>query len=114
MSKKELLVAYGQRRRPVAYVTSDEASTEYSNLLQAVTTVYADMVIKDEGSSQSASGEWYLQKESAMWGMVDVTEANVQQLVNRSTIFIVRSAGSDGGNSDKKVCSYNNIDYIKC
>ena len=39
-------------------------------------------------------------------GMVDVTEANVQ-LVNRSTIFIVHSAGSDGGNSNKKVCSYN-------
>ena len=108
MSKKEVLVVYGQRRRPVTYSTSSVASTEHTNLTQAVRVAFADVVEVNEGNSSSTSSEWYLQTESAMWGMVDVTVTNTQQLVNRSTIHIVRSTvkEADGRPSGEKVCSF--------
>ena len=74
-----------------------------------VHVAFADMVEVNEGtsSSSSRSSEWYLLTESAMWGMVDVTETNTQQLVN-STIHIVRSTvkEANGRPSGEKVCSY--------
>lgn len=116
---KQVLVVFGDRRRPVTFTCSsngkssqDCAKEEYEWLVRAVESTFEDVLNAEEGSSTSSTGSFYLQIESLEWGgMIDVTPCTV--VPDHEVVFLYRheSCGAGGvgslGDSEKrgeKVC----------
>ena len=117
MTDKEVLVVFGDRRRPVVFNCSNREDAkarvkeEYGWLMEAVESVKFEDVLKaEEGSSISDSGCFYLQVESNEWGgMIDVTPETI--IPDHGVVFLYRycressrSVGSALRNSSEKVC----------
>ena len=73
---KEVLLVYGDRKRPVIFRASPgDPSAEQKNLYDAVRVVFEDILATAEGSSSTCHEKFYLEFESDEWGgeMVDVS-----------------------------------------
>ena len=70
---KTVLAVFGDRRRPVTFVSGCTAKEEVDNLFQAVKATYNDVLSVSEGSS--TTNEYFLQQESSEWGgqLIDIT-----------------------------------------
>ena len=74
---KEVLLVYGDRKRPVIFRASPgDPSAEQKNLYDAVRVVFEDILATAEGSSSTChDSKFYLEFESDEWGgeIVDVS-----------------------------------------
>ena len=107
MPQKQVLVVFGDRRRPVVVNCSTEGDAnsrtkeEYEWLMKSVATRFEDVLNSAEGSSTSEFGGFYLQVESCEWGgcMIDVTSSTV--IPDHGIVFLHRQ--SDGQKETEKV-----------
>ena len=67
-AKKEVLVVYGDRRRPIVFETCEDPKEERMRLLEAVKVAFSDLLGEEEGL--------YLQTKSDKWDgqMIDVVK----------------------------------------
>ena len=77
MAKKEILVVYKDRRRPVTF---DTVGDEKKNIYEAVKGAFVDVL-------PSAEVPVFLQIDSKDWGLVDVTGS----VPDRSTVYLKSS-----------------------
>ena len=52
---KTVLAVFGERRRPVTFLSSSTAKEQLENLFEAVTVCYSDIVSANEGTSTTNS-----------------------------------------------------------
>ena len=74
---KEVLVVYGERRRPVTFSPSDSDCNDRETLSGAVRNLYSDVL---------GNQPFFLQVESKQWGVIDLAES--VPVVNGSTVFV--------------------------
>ena len=98
-SNKQVLVIFGDRRRPVIINCSNREDVEarvkeeYQRLMEAVKSEFEDVLNAEEGSSTSESGSFYLQVESSEWGgMIDITSSTV--IPDHAVVFLYREDSS--------------------
>ena len=103
---KQVLVVFGDRRRPVTFNCStdgsqgDRAKEEYEWLVRAVESTFEDVLYAEEGSSTSNTGSFYLQVESREWGgMIDVTPCTI--VPDHEVVFLCRHESCGGVGSLK-------------
>ncbi len=70
--RKEGLVVFRDRRRPIFFECSSDPQVEYQNILDAVKETFDDVLSSGEGSSENTEG-YYLQTDNKVWGRVDVS-----------------------------------------
>lgn len=71
---KEVLVVYKDRRRPIVFKCSNDPLEEYQHILDAVKETFEDVLSVGSSSEEGSSntGSYYLQKDSKVWGLVDL------------------------------------------
>lgn len=87
---KEVLLVYGDRKRPVTFRASpSDPSAEQKNLYDAVRVAFEDILAAGEGSSSTYhDSKFYLEFESEEWGgeMVDVSGSIV--VPDRAIVYL--------------------------
>ena len=68
-----MVVVFGDRQRPVQFKFGDTAKEEAGNLFEAVADCFSDLVDIGAKDGSSQGSEYYLQRESSEWGLIDVT-----------------------------------------
>ena len=71
MAKKEILVVFGDRRRPITFEPCENEKEERARLIEAVKTAFSDLLgpqSPSEDSKQDALPGLYLSRESEKWG----------------------------------------------
>ena len=94
-SKKEILVVFKDRRRPISFQKSDDPQVEYARILEAVKETFEDVLLGGEGSSECQG--YYLQRESKVWGRVDLNSKD--EVEERSQLYLQISKQEVGGPS---------------
>ena len=81
MAKKEILVVFGDRRRPIIFEPCESEKEERARLIEAVRTAFSDLLgpqsQPSEDSKQDVLPGMYLLRESEKWGdqLVEVLES---------------------------------------
>ncbi len=65
--QKEVLVVFKDRRRPIVFKCSTDPEEEYQHILESVNEVFADVLLSGEGTTS-----YYLQRDSKVWGQIDL------------------------------------------
>lgn len=77
-SFKEVLVIFGDRRRPIQFKRSEDPAIEYSNVVSAVQVAFKD--VAEDGSSM------YMQRLSKVWGYIDLTATD--KIEHQSQLYL--------------------------
>ena len=77
MTMKEVLIIFGERRRPVRFLSADNPAVEKKNLHEAVKSSFGDIISLES---------FFLQTETKKWGVVDITDDIVVE--NHSTVHL--------------------------
>lgn len=117
---KEVLVIYNDRRRPVKFTCFEDSSENYHSLVSAVERVFCDVLMAEEGSSNS-EGPFYLQMESKQWGGVLIDITSETQIDDHSTLYLCRpksrskptTSSFDANSASEKVYLFTDLFIIQ-
>ena len=72
-AQKEVLVVYGDRRRPIVFEPSDDPKEERVRLLDAVKAAFSDLLVSETGDGIN---NLYFQTKSDKWDgqMIDLVD----------------------------------------
>ena len=91
--QKEVIVVFKDRRRPIVFKCSTDSVEEHQHILEAVNEVFADVLSSGEGSSDtSSSSSYYLQRDSKVWGHIDLNAKD--KLADHEVLYIQLSKKS--------------------
>ena len=89
-AKKEVLVVYGDRRRPIVFEPTEDPKEERIRLLEAVKVAFSDLLESDTGDGTST--DLYFQTKSDKWDgqMIDL----VDNVCNGAVVHLCQESSS--------------------